>query len=153
MVFTICLLLASVAAAQHKSKTQRRMIPPGPCHLDTNACVRNMNAQINLIRAYANHLKPGDKVTFNPQPDPPGDPAFRRANEAYRALEAEVSDLGGWSSETPNLKSRPTISDAQEKVGRLGQASDRASIYLALNSLSASVHKLSKLSSPQYRGR
>jgi hypothetical protein len=103
-----------------------------------------MNTQISLIRAYANHLKPGDKVAFNPQPDPPGEPAFRRANEAYRSLDAEFSDLAGWSSETPNLKSRAAISDAREKFGRLGQASDRASIYLALNSLSASVRRLSK---------
>ena len=143
-VLTICLLSVFVAAAQRKSKAQGRSIPPGPCHQNTNVCVRNMNSQISLIRAYAGQLKPGDKVTFNPQPDPPGEPAFRRANEAYRRLEAEVSDLAGWSSETPNLKSRAAISDAQEKFGRLGQASDRASIYLALNSLSSSVQRLSK---------
>ena len=118
-VLTICLLSVFVAAAQRKSKAQGGSIPPGPCHQNTNVCVRNMNSQISLIRAYASHLKPGDKVTFNPQPDPPGEPAFHRANEAYRRLEAEVSDLAGWSSETPNLKSRAAISDAQEKFGRL----------------------------------
>jgi hypothetical protein len=146
-ILTMCLALALVGVAQRRSKAQGRAFPPGPsvpCRQNTRVCVKEMNTQISQLRAYARGLKPGDKVAFNPQPDPPGDPAFRRANEAYRALQAEFSDLSGWSSETPNLKSRAAISDAQQKFGRLGQASDRASIYLALNSLSSSVQRLSR---------
>jgi hypothetical protein len=109
-----------------------------------------MTAQISRLRAYVRHLKPGDKVTFNPQPDPPGDPDpwFRRASEAYQSLQQELSDLsknsaGRCEAKTPSC--RGAIDDAQAKFDRLGQVSDRASAKTALTSLSSSVQRLSRV--------
>jgi hypothetical protein len=109
-----------------------------------------MNAQISQLRAYVAHVKPGDPVKFNPQPDPPGDPDpwYRRASEAYRSLQAEFADL---SSEIPNLRLSPeklnagrnAVGGAQEQLSRLGQVSDRNSANATLNELSASVRRLS----------
>ena len=91
-----------------------------------------MNAQIGQLRAYVAHVKPGDPVKFNPQPDPPGDPDpwYRNAGEAYRGLLAEFSDLSDHVTDVPIYMSSPpkanagraAISDAQAKLNSLGQS-------------------------------
>src|SRR5437588_2417591 len=127
---TICLLSVFVAAAQRKSKAQGRSIPPGPCHQNTRVCLQQMNAQLGNLRAYMVHLKPGEKVEFNPQPDPPGaPPIYQNAIRAYRGLLAEISDLSSNSAEIAGLKGSPeklrvaerAITDAQNNVASLGQ--------------------------------
>jgi len=157
-VLTICLLSAFVAAAQSKAK-EEKSYPPGPCRQATKACVQNMNKQISLIRAYVQRLKPGDKVAFNPQPDPPGDPNpwFRRAHQAYITLRGEFADLSEsspwgrskwtWSQEQIHGW-QSTVSDAQDKLNGLslpafGRTPD--SIKETLDSLTASVRQLSKV--------
>jgi hypothetical protein len=157
-VLTICLLSTFVAAAQSNTK-EGKSFPPGPCHQGTKVCVQNMNKQISLIRAYVQRLKPGDKVAFNPQPDPPGDPDpwFRRAHQAYITLRGDFADLsesspwgrskrawsqeqiGGWKS---------TVSDAPDKLNGLSLPAfgrTRDSAKETLDSLSASVRQLSKV--------
>jgi hypothetical protein len=154
-VLTICLSAAFVAAAQNRTKS----FPPGPCRQGTKVCVQNMNKQISLIRSYVQRLKPGDKVAFNPQPDPPGDPDpwFRRANQAYITLRGQFADLSEsspwgrskwtWSQEKIH-EWQSTLSDAQDKLNGLslpafGRSPD--SIKETLDSLSASVRQLSKV--------
>lgn len=155
-VLTIGLLSTFAASAQSKP-TETKSFPPGPCHLGTKACVQNMNKQISLIRAYVQRLKPGDKVAFNPQPDPPGnpDPGFRRAHQAYITLRGEFADLSEsspwgrskwtWSQEQiSGWKS--TVSDAQDKLNGLSLPAfgrTRDSAKETLDSLSASVRQLS----------
>jgi hypothetical protein len=145
-----CLSLPLAADAQRVKRSQAQAFPPGPCRQNTRLCLRQMNAQISQLRAYVAHVKPGDPVKFNPQPDPPGDPDpwYRRASEAYRSLQAEFADL---SSEIPNLRLSPeklnagrnAVGGAQEQLSRLGQVSDRNSANATLNELSASVRRLS----------
>jgi hypothetical protein len=115
-----------------------------------------MNQQIGLLRAYVQHMKPGEKVIFNPQPDPPGMPAsYRNAIQAYRGLTAELSDLSSNSSEIAGLKGSPeklrsaqsAIGEAQTRLEALGNppiGDSHASTSRALNSLGASVQRLSK---------
>lgn len=157
-VLTICLLSAFFAAAQSKP-TEGKSFPPGPCRQGTKVCVQNMNKQISLIRAYVQRLKPGDKVAFNPQPDPPGDPDpwFRRAHQAYITLRGEFADLSEsspwgrskwtWSQEQiSGWKS--TVSDGQDKLNSLSLPAfgrTRDSAKETLDSLSASVRQLSKV--------
>jgi hypothetical protein len=157
-LLTICLLWAFVAAAQTKIK-EGKSFPPGPCRQGTKVCVQNMNKQISLIRAYVQRLKPGDKVAFNPQPDPPGDPNpwARRAHQAYLTLRGEFADLSesspwGRSKRTWSQEQihgwQSTVSDAQDKLNGLslpafGRSPD--SIKETLDSLSASVRQLSKV--------
>jgi len=157
-VLTICLSSAFVAAAQSKTR-EGKSFPPGPCRQRTKVCVQSINKQISLIRAYVQRLKPGDKVAFNPQPDPPGnpDPGYRRAHQAYITLRGEFADL---SESSPWGRSRrrwsqeqihgwqSTVSDAQDKLNGLslpafGRSPD--SIKETLDSLSASVRQLSKV--------
>lgn len=143
VILAMFLSLVVSAAGQRRAKMQGAY-PPGPCRQNPRVCVQNMNRQIGLMRAYVGHLKPGEKVIFNPQPDPPGKPA-QQAMQAYRSLQVELSDLAGWSSENPTEKSHAAISDAQEKFGSLGRASERNSANTALSSLSSSVQRLSRV--------
>ena len=158
-IVAMCLALALVASAQRRSKAQGRAFPPGPsgpCHQNTRVCVQNMNRQISQLRSYVQHLKPGEKVIFNPQPDPPGIPAsYRNAIRAYRSLMAEFLDLSSNSSEIAGLKGSPeklssaqnAIKEAQAKLEGLGNpplGDSHASTSQALNSLGASVQRLSK---------
>jgi hypothetical protein len=118
-----------------------------------------MNKQIGLIRAYVQRVKPEDKVAFNQQPDPPGnpDPGYRRAHQAYITLRGELADLSesspwGRSKRTWSQEQihgwQSTVSGAQDKLNSLslpafGRSPD--SIKETLDSLSASVQRLSKL--------
>ena len=154
-VFSMCFALANVSVGQRRSKS-RSVFPPGPCHQNTRVCVQNMNHQISLLRAYVQHMKPGEKVIFNPQPDPPGIPAsYRNAIQAYRGLTAELSDLSNNSSEIAGLKGSPeklrsaqsAIGEAQTKLEALGNppiGDSHASTNQALGALGASVQRLSK---------
>ena len=150
----ICLSSAFVSVAQRNQKAQERAIPPGPCRENTRLCLQRMRAQINVLRAYTNRLRPGDKVSFNPQPDPPGspDPWFRRANEAYIILQKEFADLSAsspwgqsqWTWSQADMDAwKNNLSEAQGKLDSLGQASDSNSANLALNQLSAATERLS----------
>jgi hypothetical protein len=161
-ILTFYLLSAFTASAQ---KARKVAFPPGPCHQNTKVCLQQMNAQISKLRAYVAHVKPGDPVKFNPQPDPPGDPDpwYRRAGEAYRSLLAELSDLSDHAADVPIYMSSPpkanagraAISDAQDKLNSLALPAfgrNRASVDEALNSLSASVRRLSdSLATPLLR--
>jgi len=150
-VLTICLLSMFVAAAQRNSKTQSRGIPPGPCHQNPRLCLQQINTQLGNLRAYVIHVKPGNKVEFNPQPDPPGaPPIYRNTLQAFRSLQAELSDLSSNSAEIAGLKGSPekrgvverAVTDAQGNVVSLGQSSDRRSSANALNSLITSLQHL-----------
>lgn len=157
-VLTILVLSAFFAAAQSETK-EGKSFPPGPCRQGTKVCMQNINKQISLIRAYVQRLKPGDKVAFNPQPDPPGnpDPGYRRANQAYITLRGEFADLSEsspwgrskwtWSQEQIHAW-QSTVSDAQDKLNSLtlpafGRSPD--SIKETLASLSASARQLQKV--------
>lgn len=139
------LLLCGAAAAQ---KTSSKAFPPGPCHQNTKVCVQRMNSQLGVMRAYAKRLKPGDKVAFNPQPDPPGspDPSFRHANEAFQSLQGELTDLSTWSEENANERNvRGLVGETQSKLNKLSQPSSPASLSFGLKDLSASVQQLAKV--------
>ena len=157
-MLAICLLSAFVAAAQRQPK-EAKSFPPGPCHQGTKVCVQNVNRQISLIRAYVQRLKPGDKVAFNPQPDPPGnpDPWYRRAHQAYITLRVEFADLSEsspwgrskwtWSQEQIH-DWQSTVNVAQDKLNSLSLPAfgrTRDSAKETLDSLSASVRQLSKV--------
>jgi hypothetical protein len=166
LVLTILLLSAFFAAAQSKP-IEGKSYPPGPCHQGTKVCVQNMNKQISLMRAYVQRLKPGDKVAFNPQPDPPGnpDPGYRRAHQAYITLRGAFADLSEsspwgrskWTWSQEQIQGwHHTISDAQDKLNSLtlpafGRTPD--SINETLDSLSASVRQLSNALATPQRGR
>lgn len=155
-ILSFCLSSAFTATAQKERKTQTAF-PPGPCRQNTRACFQRINTQIGQLRAYVRHAKPGSEVTFNPQPDPPGDPDpwYRRAHEAYITLHQEFADLSEsspwgrskwtWSQEQiHNWQS--TVGDAQDKLNNLSLPAfgrNRASINETLDALSASVRRLS----------
>lgn len=158
----LCLSLPFAAHAQRNQKAQGRAIPPGPCHQNTRLCLQRMNVQISKLRAYVAHVKPGDTVKFNPQPDPPGDPDpwSRSAGEAYRSLLAELSDLSDHVTDAPIYifppqkanAGRAAISDAQAKLNSLGQSPKRSEVNVTLSQLSASVRRLSNsLATPLLR--
>ncbi len=154
-ILSMCFTLAIFVVGQRRSKSQGAF-PPGPCHQNTKVCVQNMNRQISLLRSYVQHLKPGEKVIFNPQPDPPGIPvSYRNAIQAYRSLTEEFSDLSNNSSEIAGLKGSPeklssaqnAIKEAQTKLEGLGNppvGDSHAATSQALRSLGASVQRLSK---------
>jgi len=139
------LLMCGLTAAQ---QTSSKSFPPGPCHQNTKACVQRMNSQLGVMRAYAKRLKPGDNVSFNPQPDPPGspDPWYRRANEAFQSLQGELADLSTWSEENANERNvRGAVGETQSKLNKLSQPSSPASLSFGLKELSASVQRLAKV--------
>lgn len=139
LVIALGLLTTLVASAQStKSKSK---FPPGPCHQNVKQCVVNMQAQINSVRAYVTRLKPGAKVSFNQQPDPPGnpDPGYQKARVAFGLLQEEIADLAKY----PPSEKVGAINDAQEKLGRLAQASDGASARTALAALKPCIRRLS----------
>ena len=153
-ILAICIAMQFVAVAQRGSNSQA--FPPGPCHQNTRVCIQSMNRQISLLRSYVQHLKPGEKVIFNPQPDPPGiPPSYRNAIQAYRSLLAELSDLSSNSSEIAGVKSSPektssaqnAIREAQTKLEALGNppvGDSHAATDHALRSLGTSVQRLSR---------
>lgn len=158
----ICLALVFTVSA--RTGIQRRQ-PQETCKDNVRACLRNMEAQISLLRAYVRRVKPGDPVKFNPQPDPPGnpDPWYRHALEAYQSLRMEIPNLSEsspwgqykWTWSQEKIKTwQNTTGEAQDSLSHLGQASDRNSVSRELNSLSASVRRLSNsLSAPLLRNR
>ena len=116
-----------------------------PCHENPRPCLTQMKSQLSLVRAYVKRVKPGDKVTFNPQPDPPGEPNYRRAMQAYRNLQEEISDLSTYPPGPCKAgECRSAIDDAQAKFDRLGQVSDRNSASSALTALSINFARLSR---------
>jgi hypothetical protein len=134
-------LLMALATIAQSNKIKSKSFPPGPCHQNLRVCVANMQAQLNTVRAYVQRLKPGDKVSFNPQPDPPGDPDpwYRQARQAFGMLQEEIEDL----SKYPPSEKVGAVNDAQEKLGRLGQASDRTSARAALAAMKPCIRRLS----------
>src|SRR5258708_981425 len=85
-------LFAALVGVAQSEQRESKNFPPGPCHQNVKACAANMQLQLNRVAAYVKRLKPGDKVSFNPQPDPPGDPNpwYRPAREAFGLLQEEV---------------------------------------------------------------
>jgi hypothetical protein len=160
-----CLLSAFTVSAQKTAKVQAAL-PPGPCRRNAKVCFQRINAQLGQLRAYVRHAKPGSEVTFNPQPDPPGDPDpwYRRAHEAYITLHQEFADLSEsspwgrskwtWSQEQIH-EWQSTVSDAQDKLNNLSLPAfgrNRASINETLDALSTSARRLSdSLATPQLR--
>jgi len=118
------------------------------CHENTRLCVALMKSQLNLVAAYVQRRKPGDKVSFNPQPDPPGDPDpwYLRAHEAYKNLQQEISDLSKYPpGPCKTGVCRNAIDDAADKLGRLGQSSDRDSANTAVAAMKPCIKRLSQL--------
>lgn len=152
--------LLSVAATVARPESPARLMQNGCSNV--KLCLQQINKKISQVRAYVRHVKPGDPVKFNPQPDPPGDPDpwYRQGLEAYKSLQAEIPNLSEsspwgrykWTWSQEKIKSwQSTASEAQDILSRLGQATDRNAANTALNNLSASVQRLSKMlnSSPR----
>ena len=153
-LLAISFSLALTASAQIVSKAHARGLKT--CHENINLCLQEINGKISGLRAYVRHVKPGDPVEFNPQPDPPGDPDpwYRQGLEAYKGLQRDLSDLAEsspwgrskWTWSQDRIGSwKNTVSEAQEKLNRLGHSSDRNSANMTLNDLSASVQRLSRM--------
>jgi hypothetical protein len=143
----IALSLEFVAVGQKAPKAKPRTDTPGPCQ-NTKLCIQKMNAQLGIVRAYVKRLKPGDPVEFNPQPDPPGDPDpwYRRALQAYRGLQEEISDLSKYPPGPCKVgKCQDAIKDAQNKFGQLGRASDHNSANTALAAMKLCIDQLSRV--------
>jgi hypothetical protein len=140
LLTTLSLLTTFVAAAQPRKIKSN--FPPGPCHQNVKQCVSNMQAQLSTVRAYVTRLKPGDKVSFNPQPDPPGnpDPWYCQARIAFGLLQEEIADLAKYP---PSERKVGAINDAREKFGLLAQASDTASARAALAAMKPCIRRLS----------
>jgi uncharacterized protein YukE len=148
------IVLSSVAVTVARPNSPTRPALSG-C-TDTKVCLQQIKEKISQLRAYVRHVKPGDPVKFNPQPDPPGDPDpwYRQGLEAYKSLQAEIPNLSEsspwgrykWSWSQEKIKTwQSTASEAQDILSRLGQATDRNAANTALNNLSASVQRLSKM--------
>src|SRR3954467_2411525 len=128
-LLAICLSFFFTASAQRVEKAH--MLGPNPCHEGTKLCLQEINKKISQVRAYVKHVKPGDPVEFNPQPDPPGDPDpwYRQGLEAYKSLQREFSDLAegnpsgrgkaAWSQEQMSVW-KSGVGEAQERLNRLG---------------------------------
>jgi hypothetical protein len=155
-LLAICLSLFLTVSAQRVEKAHGQV---NPCHEGTKFCLQEINKKISQVRAYVQHVKPGDPVEFNPQPDPPGDPDpwYRQGREAYKSLQesfASLSESSPWGhakwtwSQSQIGAWKNTISDAQAKLNNLSSPAfgrNRASIKQTLNSLSASVQRLSRM--------
>jgi hypothetical protein len=146
------LIALPIVASAHAGSNR----PWNDCHTEPQGCLHKMLAQIKQIRVYlVAHVKPGDPVEFNPQPDPPGDPDpwYRKANEAYFGLTQEFADFTSHQAEIPLLK--PTsqrraafesaVGDAQTQLTRLGQRSDRQGATSSVTALTASINRISQL--------
>ena len=142
---TLVITLSFVALGHGQTRPARNQ---KSCHENTRLCVKHMKSQLNLVAAYVMRVKPGDKIAFNPQPDPPGDPDpwYRRAREAYRSLHQEIADLSNYPPGPCKAgECRKAIDDAQLKFGRLGQASDRNSANEALAAMKPCISRLSQV--------
>src|ERR1043165_5346465 len=86
-----CLSLAFAASAQRVEKAHG--LGPNPCHESNRTCLQEINKKISQVRAYVKHVKPGDPVEFNPQPDPPGDPDpwYLEGRAAYKGLQEDCA--------------------------------------------------------------
>jgi hypothetical protein len=146
--------LSSVAVAFAQGGPNRQ--PQATCQDNVKLCFQQINQQISQARAYVRHVKPGDPVKFNPQPDPPGDPDpwYRNGLAAYKRLQGEFAALSEsspwgrsqWTWSQNKIEAwRKTVSEAQRKLEGLAQSSDRRAANVALNDLSASVQRLSRL--------
>ncbi len=58
---TMCLSSPFLVAAQRDGQPK---VTLAPCHDHLRLCLREMNSQIGLLRAYVRRLKPGDTVTW-----------------------------------------------------------------------------------------
>jgi hypothetical protein len=117
-----------------------------PCRQNIQGCLQRINNQISLMRAYVARLKPGDTVTWNPQPDPPTpDPWLTRASKSFQNLRNEFAELSVTPPDCKTDVCRNVISDAQDKLINLNQPSiNISSAKAALSSLSADVQQLSR---------
>lgn len=162
----VVLLLLSLVLLSLPIVTLARPERPGRAMLDgcadVKVCLQQIIKKISGLRAYVRHVKPGDPVEFNPQPDPPGDPDpwYRQGLEAYKSLQREFSDLAEsspwgrakWTwSENQISAWKKTVGEAQERLGRLGHSSDRNAANMTLNDLSVAVQRLSRMLSSRSR--
>jgi hypothetical protein len=144
-------LLSSVAVTiARPANSTRAMMNTCP---DVSVCLRQIQQKISRLRAYVRHVKPGDPVKFNPQPDPPGDPDpwYRQGIAAYKSLQEQLASL---SESSPWGRSKWTwsqgqmdgwkshLTEAQGKLNSLAQATDRNAATPLLDQLSASVQRL-----------
>jgi hypothetical protein len=157
------MVLSTVAVTVARPESSRRAMLSG-C-TDAKVCLAQILKKISQVRAYVKHVKPGDPVEFNPQPDPPGDPDpwYRQGREAYKSLQEDFASLsesspwgrGKWTWSQSQISSwKSTISDAQAKLNNLALPAfgrNRASINQTLNSLSASVQRLSRMTNNRSR--
>jgi hypothetical protein len=149
LVLAFCLSSSVAASAQGGPSSPPRQT----CQDNVRQCLQEMRGRISLLRAYVRRLKPGDPVEFNPQPDPPGspDPWFRRANDAYAGLRAEIAGLSEsspwgqykWTwSEEQKQGWRNAVGDASARLERVGHSPNRAAFSSALGELAGSVQRL-----------
>lgn len=144
----IALSLQLAAAGQSTPRSIARAIPPVPCHDNTKLCIQRMRSQLSSLRAYVSRLRPGDKVEFNPQPDPPGspDPWYRRAVQAFRSLQEEFADLSKYPSGPCKVgKCQDAIKNAQAKFGGVSQATNASSANAALAAMKPCIDQLSRV--------
>src|SRR5437763_15982115 len=98
VMLVITLLLATVALGRGGQKTKPRN-PEQTCAQNAKLCLQTVMKQVSMVKAYVSRLKPGDPVTFNPQPDPPGEPYRVQAARAFQNLQREFSELStSWAS-------------------------------------------------------
>jgi hypothetical protein len=143
----IALSLEFVAVGQIAPKAKPRADTPGPCQ-NTKLCIQKMNAQLSILRAYVTRVKPGDHVTFSLPTGQSGAPnaSYRRALQAYRSLEEEISDLSKYPpGPYKSVECRNAIRNAQTKFDRIGQSTDRNSADTALAAMKPCIDQLSKV--------
>lgn len=138
-------LLAVLAFGQAPPKAAPRNNDK-PCHEDTHLCSTRVKNDFAAVEAYVKHLKPGAKVGFNPQPDPPGDPgpAYRTAMSAYQRLQYDLYDLSKYPpGPCKQGACHDSIDRANTQFGMLGNTSDRGSANSAIGRLKFDIERLS----------
>jgi hypothetical protein len=155
-IVRIALISAVLIALPLVASAKTKPAGPGDCHNDPGGCIHRMQVQLKQIKVYlVAHVKPGDPVEFNPQPDPPGDPDpwYRKANEGYAALTQEVADLAGNQTEVKLTRSTPqrreafgtAVRDAQTQLTRLGQRLNKREANTAFGLLNGAVGRISQM--------
>ncbi|MEP6946707.1 MAG: hypothetical protein ABJA02_12380 [Acidobacteriota bacterium] len=125
-----------------------RAAPPNdnkPCHEYTHLCSVRIKKNYAALEVYVRHLKPGAKVGFNPQPDPPGDPSplNRTAMDAFQRLQIDFYDLSKYPpGPCKDGACHEAIDGANRQFGMLGSASDPRSATAAIADLKPAVDKL-----------
>jgi hypothetical protein len=145
-VLTITLMSFAFVSAQAPPKAAPRNSTK-PCHEDTHLCSTRVKKDFAAIDAYVKHLKPGAKVGFNPQPDPPGDPSplYRTAMNAYQRLQYDLYDLSNFPPGPCRIGAcHDAIDGANNQFGMLGNATDQRSASSTISELKFDIERLAR---------